>query len=181
MIWEPYEIQVDRWADLVKLTRRFAEEQERKRMLPYPRMFKLVRDRSDRTGDKLGHVADGIVWSPAGPVTLHWLGANSSVATFNTMRAMLAVHGHYDPARFRNNTRVEWTREPAKLDRRVFDAMDELFEAISDYVTAVEKKTVIPRDTLKAAFGRLQDYMTDAAAAQEAAKLTVTNTCNERP
>jgi hypothetical protein len=130
----------------------------------YPRMFKLMRDRSDNSKARLGHVADGIEWQPGGQVTLRWKGPNVSVATFDTMSAMKAVHGYMNPVTLRYDTRVEYVKAPKELDRRLVEAIDELYYTLADYVDRVQKQAHVSRKELQAKFGKVQDLMVENAA-----------------
>lgn len=57
------------------------------------RPFVLARH-SDPSGiSGTGLVCEGVVWT-GGCVTLHWLTDWPSVATFDSLEAVLAVHGH---------------------------------------------------------------------------------------
>lgn len=148
---------------------------ERESMVSYPRVFKLVRKRASRPGEKIGHVADGVEWAPGGQVTLRWRGTLSSVATFGSMDAVKAVHGHYSLVRGEFNTVVEYVDPPAKLDKRVLDEFRALEDVLFDWVDRVQKKTHIDRDALRERFGLIQDLMTEAMAQQEAKKVMSTD------
>jgi len=58
-----------------------------------PRLFELVRHHDVSGLSGTGVVAEGVVWS-GGSVSLHWLTEWPSVATFESIDAVLAVHGH---------------------------------------------------------------------------------------
>lgn len=66
-----------------------------------PRRFRLIRDLDFSGVSGVGHVADGVQW-PCGQVALMWLGEHGSLAVWDSLGSMLAVHGHG------GSTGVEW-------------------------------------------------------------------------
>lgn len=136
----------------------------------YPRVFRLMRDRSDNPKARLGHVADGVEWTPGGRTTLQWKGPHTSIATFGTMAALKAVHGYRDPITGMYDTRVEYVNRPKPLDQRLVEAVDHLYYTLSDYIGRAEKQAHVARKDLQEAFGRVQDLIVDGAS-QDGLKL----------
>lgn len=136
----------------------------------YPRVFRLMRDRSDNPKARLGHVADGVEWTPGGKTTLLWKGPHVGFSTFDTMTALKAVHGYMNPITGMYDTRVVYVHKPKPLDKRLVEAVDHLYYTLSDYVGRAEKQAHVARTDLQAAFGRVQDLMVEGTS-QDAVKL----------
>lgn len=143
----------------------------------YPRMFRLVRDRSDNPLARLGHVADGVEWAPGGAVTLRWRGPHTSVATFDRMAALKAVHGYRNPLTYKYDTRVEYKEAAPPMNRRLIEAVDELYYVLGDYIDKTQKQAHVARGDLQKAFGAVQDLMVEGSTV-DIPLFTETNTAS---
>jgi hypothetical protein len=149
----------------------------RSKMPSYPRVFKLIRDRSNNPSARLGHVADGIEWAPGGEVTLRWKGPHTSVATFKTIGAMKAVHGYRNPLTFEYDTRVVYVQKTPPLERRLTEAIDHLYYALGDYIDRTQKQAHVAREDLQKAFGAVQDLIVEGSNPR-VSDFAVTNTAD---